>query len=116
MDNINVPNCTKDNTMASSPSPPQDCELAPLGIEGSKSKRKLRRSLSKVQDHFTIIELVDPNNPIAECDYCGKDYPFEDLENGTSTLEDHIRSQCKQCPFRIEDKKHEVLSFQDKKD
>lgn len=48
MDNINVPNCTKDNTMASSPSPPQDCELAPLGIEGSKSKRKLRRSLSKV--------------------------------------------------------------------
>lgn len=61
-------------------------------------------------DHFTRY-TDDKNNSRATCHYCDKDYAGGTRKQGTSTLRNHLMTQCPKYPYRLEDKKTKILCF-----
>lgn len=85
-----------------------------IDTENEKVDLKNKRKKSIVWDHFTIIKGGDPKNPRCECNYCGAEYACDSRRHGTSSMKVHLEHQCKKYPYRIEDKKQKLLSFQTK--
>ena len=72
------------------------------------------RPTSKVWDHF---EKKNFNGELRSvCIYCDKDYAYHSKKNGTSTLWNHLKEQCKKYPYKEEDSKQKILCFQKKSD
>lgn len=96
------PNPTEQGGAVPTPPPPVPCVR----------KRKPARNASDVWNHF---KKVDENgeDPRCICKHCGTDYACDPKRNGTSTLWNHVRNQCKRSPLRI-DKKQKLLAFEKK--
>ena len=104
---------------SSNPKPPLQPSPSPIPESGkathvNKRKRKPTKPASMVWEHFTKIKGGDPNDPRCACNYCGKDYACNTKTCGTSSMLVHLNTQCKKYPFRVEDKKQKLLSFQAK--
>lgn len=65
---------------------------------------------SDVWDHFKVYK-DDKNKSRAICNYCEKDYAGGTRLQGTSTLRNHLMTQCSKYPYRLEDKKQKILCF-----
>ena len=59
---------------------------------------------SIVWGHFIVIEGGGGREPRAACNYCGTTYACDTKLNGTTTIRNHIQSQCYKYSYR-EDKK-----------
>lgn len=103
------PSLTQLGTATSAVLPAPTLPTAP----NEKKKRKPAKNASDVWQHFNRVDVAEGEDPRCTCKYCGADYACDTKKNGTSTLWNHVRNQCKRSPLRI-DKKQKLLAFDQK--
>ncbi|KAF4367908.1 hypothetical protein G4B88_003601 [Cannabis sativa] len=91
--------------------PPLPPKAKPSGSGSEKSNRKSSHGWK----HFEKLPKVNPKDPNEApkcmCIYCGNEFNCAS-SNGTSHLNNHFRNTCKQSPFRNDEDKQKVLSFE----
>ncbi|KAK1398793.1 hypothetical protein POM88_008656 [Heracleum sosnowskyi] len=79
-------------------------------VPTSLPSKRTSKTTSDVWDHFDKYKDAN-NNSRATCKYCDKDYAGGTRLQGTSTLRNHLITQCPKYPYRLEDKKQKTLCF-----
>jgi BED zinc finger len=76
-----------------------------------KMRHKSSKNQSEIWNHFTRRDDQNPEDTRAHCNYCEKSYASHSKSHGTTTLWNHFRL-CPKSPYRVEDKKQKILSFE----
>ena len=118
---IDETNVEENQAQPSQPSPPIDTSSQGKRKRGKPPLPKKAKG-SSVWEHFTKEDLpltppesdplVEAPPPKCQCNYCGSEFLCDTKKHGTSHLWNHFKKVCELSPWKLEDQKQKVLSFE----